>query len=100
MAGKMIDNRPDAEPARNGFLHVMRTRAIALIAVICLGVGIGACGDSKDPTHTTASRFLGDGDYDVGDGDWDNNWDTDEDAPFDYYSRKSYSWNHGVSSRP
>jgi hypothetical protein len=86
----------DARPSRP------RVRAIVLIALAGLSVGLGACGNSGKAMHSAESRqrssqpFLGDGDFDVGDGDPDNNWDTDEDAPFDYYNRKNYSWNRGV----
>lgn len=81
--------------------------AVGLMAAIALSFTLGACGDAaKQTTANSANRgasgqqssqhFLGDGDYDVGDGDWDNTRDTDKDAPFDYYNRKNYSWNRGI----
>lgn len=77
-------------------------RLLTTVAVVCLTVGLGACGSSNRSARPTATAvgqrspaFLGDGDFDHGDNDQDNNWDEDKDAAFDKYSRKEYSWNRG-----
>lgn len=79
-------------------------KPLAYLSLLVMAVAmLGACGGPSGSASTRhaassqrSSQFLGDGDFDVGDGDPDNNWDTDSDAPFDYYNRQNESWNRGL----
>lgn len=81
------------------------TFAVVALALAGASAALSSCGDSgrperaadTTPRHRSSQQpFLGDGDFDHGDGDPDNSWDTDSDAPFDYYNRRNESWNRGV----
>jgi hypothetical protein len=84
-------------------------RLLSLLALAAVGIGVSACGgakgvhsasnasaqlsaDSQNPQH-----FMGDGDFDRGDRDGDNNSDVEQDPDtyWDYYTRADVSWNRG-----